>query len=165
MAGAGARTVLVVRHSEAEPSSHRGDFRRELTERGREVAAELGRRLRDDGAEFDAVLCSAAVRAVQTLEAVAGGLGRSVADATVDERFYECGSDGWVTALAGLDPEVRSAMVIGHQPVLSSLVHQLSGEAVHLRPCSACLLRFEGEWDRIADCKASAELTFPGVPR
>lgn len=159
------RRVLVVRHSEAEPSSHRGDFHRELTERGREVAAELGRILRGGGANYDAVLCSSAVRAVQTMEAVSGELGLPVADAKVEEEYYECGSDGWARALAGLGPEVRGAMVIGHQPVLSSLVHQLSGEAVHLRPCAACMLRFDGEWDRMADCRTSAELTFPGVPR
>jgi phosphohistidine phosphatase SixA len=63
------RTLLVLRHAETEdmrPGSK--DSERRLTPDGERHALEVGDYLRSQGITIDAVLCSSAARAQQTLE-------------------------------------------------------------------------------------------------
>ena len=63
------RILLVLRHAETEdvrPGSR--DSQRRLTPDGERHAEEVGDYLREQGITVDAVLCSSATRAEQTLE-------------------------------------------------------------------------------------------------
>ena len=98
--------LLIVRHAEAEPGGP--DELRTLTPAGREQARELGRRLREQGLEPDAVLSSPLLRARETAAAL--GLGEPEAD----ERLAPGATpDAIREAALGRGGTV---LVVGHQP-------------------------------------------------
>ena len=98
--------VVIVRHAEAAPGSP--DELRSLTPEGRGQARELGRRLRDDGLQPDAVLTSPLLRARETAEAL--GLG----EPEPDERLAPgATADDVRAAVRGRGETV---VVVGHQP-------------------------------------------------
>ncbi len=64
--------VYLIRHGHAvDAGPGLRDEQRYLGRRGREALRQVGRRLREEGARFDAVLCSPLCRAVQTAELLA----------------------------------------------------------------------------------------------
>src|SRR5436309_1582525 len=64
--------IYLVRHGDAVPEEDAGSDRdRWLSARGREAARVLGRLLREQNIEPDAILCSPLPRAVQTAELLA----------------------------------------------------------------------------------------------
>ena len=98
--------VLIVRHAEAGPGSP--DDLRSLTTVGREQARGLGRRLREQGFEPDAVLSSPLLRARETAAALALG------EPEADERLAPGATpDDIREAVLGRGETV---IVVGHQP-------------------------------------------------
>ena len=67
--------IYLVRHGDAVPEEDAGSDRdRWLSARGREAARILGRLLREQRVEPDAIVCSPLPRAVQTAELLAASL-------------------------------------------------------------------------------------------
>ena len=114
-----AMQIYLVRHGDAVPEEDAGSDRdRWLSARGREAARILGRLLREQRIEPDAIVCSPLPRAVQTAELVA---------ATID--FL-----GPIVSLRSLEPSAQpriaanaiasagaAVVVVGHEPSISSL--------------------------------------------
>jgi phosphohistidine phosphatase len=109
--------LLIVRHAEAAPGDP--DELRPLTPNGREQARDLGRRLRDEGLEIDAVLTSPLLRARETAAAL--GLG----EATVDERLAPGATP--VDVREAATGRGDTVVVVGHQPDCGRAAAELSG--------------------------------------
>ena len=111
--------IFLVRHGDAVPEEDAGSDRdRWLSAKGREHARILGRLLREQNVEPQAILCSPLPRAVQTAELLANALDYI----------------GVITSLRCLEPsahpriaanEIRAAaapvIVVSHEPAISSL--------------------------------------------
>jgi phosphohistidine phosphatase len=111
--------IFLVRHGDAVPQEDAGSDRdRWLSAKGREQARILGRLLREQGIEPQAIICSPLPRAVQTAELLANALDYI----------------GIVTSLRSLEPaahpnvairEIHAAgspvIVVSHEPVISSI--------------------------------------------
>ena len=98
--------LVIVRHAEAAEGTP--DELRRLTSRGREQARALGRRLREEGLEPDAVVSSPLLRARETATEL--GLGAP----TIDERLAPGAAPEDVRAVA--DSYTGTVVVVGHQP-------------------------------------------------
>src|ERR671936_3226597 len=98
--------VVLVRHAEAAPGDP--DELRALTPAGEEQARNLGERLRMQGIEPDAVLCSPLLRARQTADAL--GFGEAQA---VDVLGPGAKVEDVKAAIAGRGDTV---VVVGHNP-------------------------------------------------
>jgi phosphohistidine phosphatase len=127
--------ILIVRHAEAGPGSP--DELRTLTAAGREQARELGRRLREQGLEPDAVVTSPLLRARETANAL--GLG----EPKIDERLAPGASpvDVREAALGRGD----TVVVVGHQPDCGRAAAALSdGPEPPFPPCGHVLVELVG---------------------
>ncbi|MDX6486922.1 MAG: phosphohistidine phosphatase [Gaiellaceae bacterium] len=109
--------LLIVRHGEAGPGTP--DELRTLTPTGREQARELGRRLRDQGLEPDAVVSSPLLRARETAAALGLGLPE------VDERLAPGATPLDIREIAERRGEL--VLVVGHQPDCGQAVAELGG--------------------------------------
>jgi phosphohistidine phosphatase len=98
--------LVIVRHAEAGPGTP--DELRTLTPAGREQARELGRRLREQGLEPDAVLSSPLLRARETAAALALG------DPEAHERLAPGATPDDIREAARDRGE--TVLVVGHQP-------------------------------------------------
>ena len=116
------RTLMLLRHGKPEDSrpGHRDEARR-LTPEGVQQAADLGDHLRREHVQPDVVLCSSAMRARQTVEAL--GLAAPV---EVIDRLYQAGGDEILALLRDLDDDIGHVLVVGHSPALPAVAQELA---------------------------------------
>jgi phosphohistidine phosphatase len=155
------RTLLVLRHAKTEdmrPGSR--DSERRLTPDGERHAQEVGDYLRSEGITIDAVLCSSAARARQTLELLKLGDQPAQDRVEIADLLYNAGADTLLNAVRELPDDCRVALLIGHAPgaprVVSELIDQTTStpeavSAIEGRFPAAALaqLEFDGDWSEI----------------
>jgi phosphohistidine phosphatase len=148
--------LWLLRHAKASqygPSDHE----RPLAPRGRRDAEALGRRLADPGfAGGDRpalVLCSTAARTVETAERVLAGL----ADPPPVEyrrALYGASPEEVLDQLRQVDDEVRSVMVVGHNPTAQALAAGMGRKPAPDRAFPTCALAVfrlrAGHWADVA---------------
>lgn len=120
------RTLILMRHAQADSGWGVKDFDRPLGKQGTAEAPEAGQWLVETGILPEMVLCSSALRTRQTCTWVSSSLGERAPTASLSDRLYEA-SDREVLAEICATPErVRSLLVICHQPAVQELAMRLS---------------------------------------
>jgi phosphohistidine phosphatase len=122
-----ARRLWLLRHAKSswdDPAL--SDRLRPLAPRGVRSAVALARHVRSAGVAPDLVLCSPAVRAVQTWEGVSPGVPPGTR-LELDEAIYHAGAGHLMRRLQQVPPTVGSVLVIGHNPTLEDLAIGLVG--------------------------------------
>lgn len=118
------RTLILARHTRAV-SSAASDEARELSADGHADAVAMGRWLNESGVNFDAVLCSTAVRTRQTWSGIESGP-VTAGEVRFDERIYGGDADSLLEVLAELDDDLQRVLVIGHAPTIPELADLLA---------------------------------------
>ncbi|MGK2903794.1 MAG: SixA phosphatase family protein [Mycobacterium sp.] len=118
------RTLLLLRHAKSDYPGGVADHDRPLATRGIREAALAGDWLRSVAPPIDAVLCSTATRTRQTLE-------RTGIDAPVRfvDRIYDATPGIVLDEINTVDADVRTLLVIGHEPVMSGLALGLADDS------------------------------------
>lgn len=117
------RRLVLARHAQAVDAAST-DAVRELSARGRRDAAAAGRWLAEQGVAPDHALVSSAVRTAQTWEQMCAGAGWELA-ADLDRGLYEAGTDAALDLVRLVPAQVRTLVVVGHNPTIGSLAHVL----------------------------------------
>ncbi|HSZ83011.1 MAG TPA: phosphohistidine phosphatase SixA [Polyangia bacterium] len=115
--------VTLIRHGEAGDDAPRDELRA-LTLRGRAAVARVGRTLRRRGGDFTLVISSPFVRALQTAEIIAAGVGYD-GRLLVDEALVPDGRVSRVVTLLSSLSADDSVALVAHEPILSALAGQL----------------------------------------
>jgi phosphohistidine phosphatase len=160
------KRLFILRHAKSswdDPSLD--DHDRPLAPRGRRAVGLLSAHLRANGIEPALVLCSSARRTRETLEGVNPG-GRQL----IEPGLYGAGASEILAMLQRLPEDVRSAMVIGHNPAMQMIVLRLAAGRTQLDavrekfPTGAlATLTFEAPWNELVP--GAAELTAFVRPR
>ena len=148
------KTLLLMRHAKASPS-HAGlsDSDRPLLDAGRNAAERIGEFLKMETLKIDASLCSPAVRARQTIDAVLQAAGMSL-KVHGDERLYEGGPLRLLEVLSEVADRLNSVLLVGHNPVLEEFVQLLTGETIHLSPGTLAQIDLDTtQWSGIGETK------------
>lgn len=172
-AGAGPlRRLVVLRHAKSVWPTGVPDHERPLAPRGRRDAPAAGRALAEADCLPDLALCSTAVRARQTWELAAEQWG-TPPPVRLDERLYGADVPELLEAVREVPDQVRTLLLIGHNPGLEELVLELAGDGLddaldEVRtkfPTSAvAILAWHGNsWQELAP--GTALLTDVTVPR
>lgn len=123
------KRLVLIRHAKTEQQGPptQGDHGRALLPRGQGDGEAAGRWLVSDGLVPDLVLCSTAVRAVQTWEAMVVGCD-DLADVEVwrDRRIYDASPGELLEVLSEVPDGVGTAAIVGHAPGIPGLVAQLT---------------------------------------
>ena len=119
-----ARRLLLLRHAKAEPGGA-SDHDRDLDVRGRRDADALGHEMRRQGLSPQLVLCSSALRTRRTVELL------GAFDPTPSMRetaaLYLATPDALLSALRAAPQEIRTLLLVGHNPGLHGLALHLAG--------------------------------------
>jgi len=129
--------LYLMRHSEAEDEVESGgDESRHLTVRGRQRTRDAAGGLRALGLQFDAILTSPLLRAVETAELVADVYARNPLPQVLPALSPSVAAS---EALAALTPfaHQEEVLIVGHEPQLSQLV------AVFLTPDGSVSIRLK----------------------
>jgi phosphohistidine phosphatase len=125
-----AAQLWLLRHGEAVPHESKPDHHRELTARGERQSDDAGAALARLGIEFDACYTSPKVRARDTAA-------RACAALNIDPQEVDVLADGFDAGdarelLMAHDGDAR-ILVVGHEPSLSQVVHDLTGGRVDVK--------------------------------
>ena len=116
------RTLILLRHAKSDYPAGVPDHDRPLAPRGIREGALAGDWLRAHAPVIDAVLCSTATRTRQTLA-------RTEIDAPVQfvDRLYDATPGIALAEINNVADDVSTLLLIGHEPVMSSLALGLAG--------------------------------------
>lgn len=143
-----------MRHAKAEREPADLDRHRRLAERGMRDGVAAGRLLAEH--DLDVVLCSSATRTRQTWERAQLG-GAVCDDVRLLDELYLATTGTLIRAVQALDDAAATALVVGHEPTLSSAVLSLarrgdgddeaaSRVAQAFPTSSIAVLEFDGPW-------------------
>src|SRR3712207_4495482 len=136
-----APQLWLLRHGEAVPHESKPDADRELTAVGERQAAAAGQGLARLGVEFAACYTSPKLRARDTARLACDAL--DVQPEEVDAVGGDFDRDAALDLLAGQDDPDAQVLVVGHDPALSQLVHDLTGARVDFKKGGVAAVRVE----------------------
>ncbi|HKS50321.1 MAG TPA: histidine phosphatase family protein [Pseudonocardiaceae bacterium] len=156
------RRLILLRHAKSAWPADIPDARRPLAERGRRDAPAVGRWLRAHIATIDRVVCSPAVRAVQTWDLAAAQLA-TTPPACLDERLYGASAAVLLAVTHKLAPDASTAVLVGHNPGLEDFLTLLTGAVEPLKTSSLAVISVPDSW--AATSPDSAALETLATPR
>lgn len=139
------RTLILLRHAKSAWPQEASDAVRPLAGRGRRDAPAVGRWLREQIATIDLVVCSPAVRAVQTWELAAAQLD-TPPRVRHDERLYAASAEDLLKVTQELPHEAATAVLVGHNPGLEDFLTLLTGAAEPLKTSAVAVIATAGGW-------------------
>ena len=155
----GTRRLILLRHAKAEHPEQLEDIQRPLSLVGRRQAGAVGASLAAEGLVPDLVLSSSSVRTRQTWELVRATLG-AAPEVQFVEKIYLAGTRELLEVVQGVPDEVRTLLVVGHEPTVSHLASALAGPgsdeatvarvSVGVPTASRCLLTVHTGWADLA---------------
>ncbi|MFT4607226.1 MAG: phosphohistidine phosphatase [Urechidicola sp.] len=162
--------LLLLRHGHASmgpPSwDDRGDFGRQLSEHGKKQSARVGEWISSHHLEPDAVVCSSAVRTVETAIGVcaAAELDQSLID--FEDAIYEAEVQNLVDVLCRTPKKVQRLLFVGHNPGLEMLARKLVGNVPRsitgeiMPPATLVHIVLDGGWSQALEASASCQQIF-----
>ncbi len=122
------RRLVLLRHAKAEPRGESlGDEVRPLALEGRRQSGRVGRLLLEAGLVPELALVSPSVRTRQTWELLRPAFGDAEPEVVLDDSLYLGGVTELVDLVRGTDERVRSVLVVGHEPTVSTTAATLAG--------------------------------------
>jgi len=152
--------LFVLRHAKAVDGYSIPDFERELTDKGKRHAALIGQWMLDNACIPESIICSPALRALQTAEIVADILGFEHKQMDLNLDVYNASLQDLLTVLKSDASGCSSILLIGHNPGLANLVEYLSTDvdySIMMQPSSLACLELHQAWQLLEP--ASAQLT------
>ncbi len=166
------RLIYLLRHAKSswdEPELL--DQERPLAKRGRKAVVLLREHIQESGVAPELVLCSSAVRAVQTLEGVRDGLPPGT-PVEIEDGLYAASAGSLLGRLRRMPEDLGSVMLVAHNPGIEDLAAELIGDgdpderaALEAKyPTGGfATLAFEGAWPELGPDAATLEAF--AVPR
>jgi phosphohistidine phosphatase len=136
-----AKELWLLRHGEAVPHGTKPDSERELTPKGERQARLAGQALARAGMEFTACYSSPKVRARDTARLVGEAVGVVPEEASLLAAGFD---DDDADELLLRHDDGDRVLVVGHEPDLSQIVHDLTGARIDLKKGGIAVVRLAG---------------------
>lgn len=150
-----------MRHAKSDWSGDEPDRDRPIGKRGRRQAAEAGAWLAENVPDLERVVVSPSRRASETWE-IAGRDHPASPPVEVVERVYTFDERDLLAVLRAQSDDVRSLLLVGHNPALDELVDELASRRVEMVTSALAVLRGPEQWGEWA--RGACELTAFGRP-
>jgi phosphohistidine phosphatase len=144
------KRLTIVRHARADWDNRQySDFERPLNRRGQQQAREMAQKLGPLVRSADLLLTSPAVRAYTTASIFAKELNLPLRRVVTDERLYLASGADLLTVLRETGPRIEHLMLFGHNPGITELARQLTGNKTkgELPAAASCSMEFDfADW-------------------
>lgn len=156
-----SKTLILVRHSQADVSAADKDFNRKLTPHGEKLASKTARLLLPHIQGRACILSSDAVRAYHTARIIADTSGIPE-DLIFTEHFiYQTFSDELFRHISSMPDEFDTIILTGHNPPITDLASAFSKIREALKPAESVIINFNAKsWSAIG-FDASGKLISP----
>lgn len=142
------RTLILLRHAKSDWSGSAPDIDRPLAKRGRAQAPLAGRWLANHAERIDLSIVSPAKRARETWKLVSAQLAL-MPPAQLDDRVYAASADRLLDVVLDVPDDVRTVLLVGHNPGMEQLASLLAGEDVIMRTSGIVEFGVEGPWSEL----------------
>ncbi|MEC7567099.1 MAG: histidine phosphatase family protein [Planctomycetota bacterium] len=159
------KQVILLRHAKSSwEHTDLSDFERPLNRRGKRDAPRMGSWIEQQGITPDAVLCSAATRAQQTLAGLqtTTDLGEYL---VVTEDLYLAPPSTTIALLTQLDDGIQTALIIAHNPGMEGLLWGLCGIDHVMPTCALAQIQLPNESWMETDLNQQGDLIELIIPR
>ena len=157
-----------MRHA-AAASSASSDRERPLTDAGASAARDAGRWLAAQGLRPDLALVSEARRAQETWAGVCAGADYDPSTGSVEPGLYSAGPEAVLDLIHLVDDDVRTLVVVGHNPTMSVLAMTLDDGSTStllahpdFRPGAMAVFELDGPWADLTTQGARATEVYAG---
>ncbi len=142
------KKLYLLRHGEAG-FARTSDFNRELTSNGINQLIELTIAVSKEVQSIDFLLCSTAQRTRQTAQVIEEGI--SILEKEYRQEIYSGKLKDMVLMIEELPEDCNSCLLVGHNPIISLLLAQLTGaDYKNMAPGTMAALQLEVlEWRMI----------------
>jgi len=147
-------TLLLMRHAKSDyKDSSLEDAKRPLNKRGFKDAPMMGERIAQLNYAWDSIITSPALRAMMSAQSVADAVGYSK-NMQIDNRLYLQGVRPIEEVLKELSDDVKSVMIVGHNPDFHELYEKLSKETLKKFPTGAyAIFEFTKPFAQMSEAK------------
>jgi phosphohistidine phosphatase len=122
------KTLFIVRHAAAKPTEAGDkDIDRKLAADGLQQSSKLGVYLYKKYTDISAIVCSSAIRAIQTAELISDQINFDISKIQIDSELYEASVRIIFNKVCEFNNDWNEVIVVGHNPVLSYFVEYLTG--------------------------------------
>lgn len=142
------KTLYLLRHATAAAAQPPAmeDFARTLSGLGVRQARTVGKFMKANRMQPDAMHISAAVRTTETAQMILTEIfGAVPANANFDKEIYNAADDVLMAAVRAADPKHKSLMLVAHNPGVSQLAFQL-GKVQDYEPATLTVFTTDGNW-------------------
>jgi phosphohistidine phosphatase len=150
------RTLILLRHAKSAWPEGIPDVQRPLSGRGRRDAPAAGCWLRGKFAKIDLVLCSPAVRAVQTWDLASAQLD-VMPQVSHDDRLYGASAGELLRIIQELPPKASTVVLVGHNPGLEDFLELLTGTAEVLKTSAIAVTTTPATWAQVKERSSTLE--------
>ena len=146
------KKLYLVRHAKSSwEDDSLSDSQRPLNKRGQKNVLEMGRRLAASGLKPDLIIASPAVRALTTARQLASAIGYDQAAIVQNRQLYFEGKSAMLKLIQQTAPGVKSLMLVGHNPDMTSLLNSLCGfQVVNMPTCAIASIQFKQDWAEVS---------------
>lgn len=147
------KKLSFVRHAKSSwDSKYPSDFEREINERGIQKTENLFHFLKAEGLIPEMILCSPAVRAMQTAHFLMSKLNFSKDILVFEPALYSGNHHDYINAIYAFDDSINHLMVVGHNPSISDVAYSLSNEVAMMNTSEICHFEFDcTQWNQISN--------------
>jgi phosphohistidine phosphatase len=158
------RTLILIRHTKSNWGDFsEPDFDRPIKKDRIDDAKNMASALKDLGLAPDLIICSPAKRTRQTAEYFCDKLNYDFDKIQFDKRIYECTAEDILQVIRETDDDVKTLVVIGHNPSLTHLANMFIENSIDEIPTTGVVwLEFAiKNWEiyKLTPCKLKAFLT------
>lgn len=148
------KTLTLIRHAKSSwKYPELSDFDRPLNKRGKKNAPYMGARLAEQNISPDRILTSPAARALATAKMIAKAIKYPSKELIADQRVYLSSARELLNVLRDVEDSCKEVFLIGHNPSLTDLANDLTGESIENIPTTGMVrIQFDFDtWDQVAE--------------
>ncbi|MFN8238740.1 MAG: histidine phosphatase family protein [Chitinophagales bacterium] len=154
------KLLTIIRHAKSSwENPELDDIIRPLNERGKQAIGITGNYLKSKKIKPDLMISSPATRALQTAIGIGAYVNYQTEDLKIEQDIYFGGTASVIRILKNTDNRYADVFLFGHEPMLSSVIFSLSGEALEKFPtCAVYRMQFDiTAWNEISQKKGKCE--------
>lgn len=137
------KRLYIVRHTEKDSKSSNEDFFVKLTEKGLDDAQKLAKKLKVRGVEPQLIVSSPALRARKVAKIISKTVPYEKKAVVYNEVLYHQSVDELIEAINFTFHTVEELIIVGHNPLLSSLAYHFTGYRDQMAMGMALCIEFD----------------------
>jgi len=135
------KTLIVLRHAKSSwEDAKLKDIERPLISKGQKRTMLVSNFLIEQNIKVDYVVSSPAIRATETAKIICLEQNFPIEEIIIDEHLYFVSTEKYYEAVFAIPDTKHTALIVGHNPMLTSFVNELSSTPIRNLPTSGLLV-------------------------